>query len=331
MIFYFSALLWAYLLVAYCRKIPLFASFIVAIPLVVFSTFRGQSGKDTPLYLLRFFNADYFGSGFGLDSEPILNIIALLAHFIEKNNHYIFFFIHSALVLTLFIFICRKFSNARYYLYTVGPVFLIDGLTNGMRITLAYHFILMGYFYRGKSFYFLLAFLSHLTSVLPIFLSYLFVRRGFYLFLFFGALATVFLYFVDINWLISTFAPRVVSKATSYSELVLGSAYSGLADIFIIYVLLVFMSFFNRKRLFLLVIDVVAALLVCFVLYQLIQVSLAFIRVLKLIIIALISSPFLINSRKHIPSWALVLPGLAYSGNFIRQVFVDEGFLPYGE
>lgn len=125
MIYYIFAITWAYVIALSSRRLPVIFSPLLLAPIVAFSAFREKSGKDTPLYLYRFYNFDYFSDGLKADSEPLLSIIIATSHYISENNHEVFFMLHSLVVTSMFYFISKKRDASRFYLLTVGPVFLV--------------------------------------------------------------------------------------------------------------------------------------------------------------------------------------------------------------
>ena len=131
-------------------------------------------------------------------------------------------------------------------------------------------------------------------------------------------------YLQDYIDLLSTYAPRVFSKFDKYTDNVLGTFYSGIADLIVIFVMLLGI-FMNTK---IKIHHVIYALLICTILYLLVQYSLAFIRINKLIIIALCVIFPLKLSRIKPP----IMLGLFifYTANFMRQLIMDNSFLPWG-
>ena len=125
--------------------------------------------------------------------------------------------------------------------------------------------------------------------------------------------------------------PRVSSKLNAYEGLVLNTGYSGIADIYIIFSLLIVSAYYNTNRLEKFVSIVPFILLFCAAIFLTTRISLAFIRLFKLIIIGICFSPLMNDCKRRIPSKILLLIGFPYTLNFMRQVVTDDGFLPYGE
>ncbi|MGF1793550.1 EpsG family protein [Photobacterium profundum] len=305
------------------------------VPLVLFGTFRGTSGPDTINYINRFFNvADFSWSSLDLVSEPILTIIMLVSALFSKTNYEVFFFFFSIVILVPFVRICEKYHQYRFFLITVGAVLIIDGLTNTLRVSLAYFFFV--YFYTTRFFFLglLLSFLSHVSSLLMYFFGYLFkhINLKFDVVSIIKMLAFVFILFVFVvnqNYLFSFF-PRVSEKLDIYQTLKTTSSLSGVSDLFVIFSLLCVASVYNRDKLTDVLFDVISSALICIVLYQGISVSLGFLRVLKLIIIALTLSPMLTYSKRYIPTYLLLAIGIPYLLNYIRIISSGDSYLPYG-
>jgi hypothetical protein len=302
-------------------------------PIVLFSTFRGQSGKDTELYIIRY-NQDVFSfeSFLRLDSEPFFSFISHLAKSLQLSYSGLFF-IHSLFICVLYYLICKKWGEAKIFVLTVGPVVLVDGITNGMRITIAYHLFILLLLYRKKLLSYILPPLGHISILFATFFYEVFERidKGlrFKQLLFLSSfIATVFIAIVNAEMLLS-FSPRLLSKYHQYQSLNVSSSLSGLSDIFIVFSVLVLYSLFNSKSYFQLMINIFISLMIAVTLYGSVQLSIAFIRVLKLFMVSLLISPLIINNRK--PSdYVFICLGFVYTANFMRQVLTNPGILPYG-
>lgn len=334
MLVYFTAIFYAYYVVIYARKVTRFLYPLMVLPLVLFSTLRGESGKDTELYIYRFENIDGLFT-LRFDSEPVINLLIYLGHTIDSHRAFGFFFVHSLLVVSCFYYLSRNFEKARSYLLVVGPIFLIDGITNGMRITMAYHFFAISFISSRYWLFFVMSFFSQISISFSYFLNF-FLRKIVVMSWIKKVLFTsiVFVFALISFWAgdyLLQFFPRVSSKLNSYQGLVLNTGYSGIADIYIIFSLLVVSAFYNLSCLKSFLISVFFILFFCLALFFTTRISLAFIRVFKLIIIAICFSPFLLECERRIPSRVLFFIGLPYTLNFMRQVVTDSGFLPYGE
>lgn len=329
MIWYLLAILYSYGLIA-LRKLPLPFLIISSFPLVIFAALRGSSGKDTELYLNRFnsLDPDYFK--FSLLDEPILNALIYITKLLT-DSHIVFFALHALLVCMLFVLALKRFESVKLYYFTLGPMFLIDGLTNGMRITIAYHLFLVAVAYKREILIFPIIILSHVTGSLLYVAKYLAnlnkFKRTYRLLalLFLGALMLTLASKLE---LILALSPRINSKLSQYGELVLATKYSGLADLSILFMLFLAVSLgpikLRERFVFLLL-----GMIVCTLFYLSIQQSLAFIRVLKLFLIGLLVSDYFVQRVTNRQLILFKLIGVLYSLNFIRQIVFGPGFLPY--
>ncbi|EMN7332566.1 EpsG family protein [Vibrio vulnificus] len=335
MSFYIFSIFYSYFVSFTSRYYTKFIFPLLVLPLVLFSAFRGVSGKDTSTYIARFFNSSLFSNGFSLDSEPVITSIIEFSRFFDRGDPFYFFLFHAVIVTTCFYFIARNFEKSKFYLLTVGVVFLIDGITNGMRITLAYHFFVLALVSNKRMIFYSLAVFSQLTIVFSIFLEYMLrkwselsiLRRLVFVFLL--SIFMVLLFILKDHVLF--YLPRVDSKIEVYSGMTLSTRYSGIADIYIMFGLLLLASLYNRSSFKRFLLDLPIIMAFCAITFMSTSLSLAFIRVFKLLIIALCFSPLLLNPKRKIPTWLVFLLGIPYTLNFIRQVITNDGFLPYGD
>jgi len=301
-------------------------------PVMMFASLRGSSGKDTKLYLNRFDGMSSDGVAVSFDSEPILNSLIYISKILMGGGHELFFFLHAVLVCFLFSLIIKKYERARVYLLTIGPMFLIDGLTNGMRITIAYHLFVVAVLYRKQLMLGGGVFLAHVSGLLMYFFkvcldsSKVSTVRKIILLVLCSLLIYILSIYLDRLLLL---IPRVAGKFSKYSEMVLPTKYSGVVDIFVmvsIFTLSVWTRV-NRRR------DLIygsgIALFIGITFYVLNQNSLAFIRVGKLFIVALCVSEFATRAERAIPFYPLFVIGILYNLNFLRQIIFGHGFLPY--
>lgn len=330
MIFYILALSWAYLLSIVSRRIPQWLMPLAIAPLVIFSAMRGGSGKDTPLYIARFESLDFNWAGLTFDSEPITPLLMLLARSIFGPHVEGYFVLQSGVVVMLYFLVAKKYAVSRLYVLTIGPVFLVDGITNALRITIAYHVLLLGYVNRQIILSSIIAVASHITATFPILFAWLSrMRRSasrILLLLFITVVVYGSLTFIDI----STWLPRAMSKTVAYGDMVLPTRYSGVVDLGMLLMMFMLRAKYDSRSGVTAVLSIIAGLLMCVALYWGIQQSLAFIRITKVLIIALFVSGFLRRATYSAPAGMLVTAGILYSANFLRQVATDDGFLPYG-
>ena len=332
MIFYLLALLWAYFITFSSRRLGLKVSWVLALPLVLFAALRGSSGKDTPAYIYRFHLGDFhFEDMLRIDSEPLLNLLIMLSRAVFGDSIEIFFGLQALLLTFAYIFIAKNINDFRIYTFTVGPVFLIDGLTNGMRISLAYHVLLVGFALRRHLAPYVLALACHVTAVVPIFIRLYYTLSFLYLAgaaIFGLAVLVVFeinplYYFTESSRLVSKFEHYVVTESTNW--------YSGIVDLSMLFLLITLNALYSKMPSSKRFLYILSAILLCALLQIGIQQSSAFVRITKLIIVGLICSEFFAQSRSKIPTHILILLGFGYSLNFMRQVLMDPGILPYGE
>lgn len=311
---YFITIIYSYFVTNRIRNISVAALIFLLLPLTIFAAFRGLSGKDTYLYILRFYHQEF---SFGLDSELFFYFIIEAARFFS-DDHRVFFALHALILVVLYAVISRNKSNI-FFISTIGPVFLLDGITNGMRISIAY-FLIIAF----KSFFSaLLAFFTHISSLFIILFRVIAINK-YYLILSVILIIPILFYFQSYLELLSTYAPRVFSKVDKYTDNVLGTFYSGIVDLVVIFVMLLGVFMKTKIKIH----HVLFALLICIILYLLVQYSLAFIRINKLIIIALcVVFPLQLSKIK-----SPIMLGLFifYTANFMRQLIMDNSFLPWG-
>lgn len=326
MIFYTFSVLYVHVIIHWFRKLPLSFLILATSPIVVFASLRGNSGKDTYQYLYRFYNFDVDSI---YSNEPILNILISISKLFSES-HISFFFLHALLVCILFCLALKKFDSLRLYFVTVGPMFLIDGITNGMRITLAYHFILVAFAYRNKYLFLTLALLSHVTaifSLLSTYISNIVASFSKSKYVYFSILAVLLIY-LYYNYTVILDGTRILSKIDYYSGRSLTTWFSGLADLAVLFFLILSPALVKPDLKNILVKFTLAIIFVVLFFYA-IQFSLGSIRVLKLVLLGLFVSTLVRdNSSTFVYRIALVL-GAAYSVNYLRQVMFTFGTLPY--
>lgn len=333
MLFYVAAILWMYFIGFSAYKLPIQMALPASIPIVAFSAFRGVSGKDTPLYINRFDYSDISFLTFNFDSEPLLLFMIKLSRLLFGDDVRGFFGLHAFLLFLIYFAIAKKFNRSRVYVLSVGPIFFIDGLVNAMRISFAYHLILFGYAYYGHTFaaarYWVLAILTHVTSLMAIFFMFIF-RQRFVIVAFSALMAFLFYAVFSGEMKIISLFPRIMRKISDYSDLQRANWYSGIVDLFLLFSLMFLLVVSSGGSFVKKIIYSLMAFLFCFLLYLGIQQSIAFIRISKLAIISLFSSGILTWGRVRKYRLAILFLGLIYACNFIRQVAFDQGFLPYG-
>lgn len=332
MIFYVLSVFYAHFLVLIGHRLSRGVLFLLLQPIVIFSALRGASGKDSPLYLHRFYSLE---ENWGVDSffdEPILNSIIYFSKHVLGGSHVLFFVFHAELVVFLFAIIVSYYARSRVYLLTIGPMFLIDGLVNGMRITIAYHAFAVFFLLKSKVLGPLLVFCSHVSGLLMYFFSYIFrysKGRLWYQALFFAFGLFAFWLFLNNRMLFFDVSPRVLGKLERYSDMTLSTSYSGIVDVFLI--ISIGALFYYQRCQSLLRFFLICCFLLLFgsLMIYLNQHSLAFLRVWKLFLVALCFSVYTYGNNNRIAFIPLFFLGIFYSFNFLRQVLTDPGFLPY--
>lgn len=334
MSFYLAAYLWGLFLVFYARKLPMILGPVLVAPLIFFSTFRGTSGPDTETYIRQFNNiSDHFSTLSDFVYEPVNSALMYFAWKFWPSSHFAYFAAHSFILSYLFYLLCRRYEEYRIFLLTLGVVFLLDGLTNTLRVSLSYFFFLFAVGGGKKIIFYILAFFSHVTSIIMNLVYTLFSvaetsTKLFFVYLLFGFAVLVVLS-VYLDSILIMFAV-VVGKFDTYQQVMVPSVFSGVSELFVIFCLLSLASWYNKtsRERFLLNLFLVCVL-VC-VLYFSISLSLAMLRVLKLFVVALTVAPFFKKARRRIPTIMLMGVGVLYTLNFFRVVFFTNGFLPYG-
>lgn len=318
----------------YARRLSTAVGLIFVLPLVMFASFRGPSGPDTETYIRQFRAiSDHFETFGSFVYEPFNYVLMYIASIFVGEKYFLYFVFHSLILSFIFFIICRRYRQYRVFLLTVGVVFLLDGLTNTLRVSLAYFIFLYALSSKKKYLFFLLAFLSHVTSLIMNAVLLVVSIKGvgskkLFAYILGGALCVLFisLYLDSILTIFSI----VVGKFEIYQEVMAPSVFSGLSELFVIFSLLTIASIYNRKRPDLVVIDLMGICLLVGILYFSIGFSLAILRVLKLIVVVLTVSPFLVRPKRKIPSLLLLPIGVLYTLNFFRIVIFSDGYLPYG-
>lgn len=314
------------------RRLPVIGIFLFLQPIAVFASLRGTSGKDSELYLQRFYSLSENWRVDSVFDEPLLNSIIYISKYWFDGNHVLFFFIHSQVVILLFSLIVSRYRDARVYLLTIGPMFLIDGLTNGMRVTIAYHLFAVFYLLRSRILGPALVAFSHVSGILMYMFNVFFRAMGrgigYQLSMFLLVIAGVFLFYIAWD-VVESISPRISGKLDRYSEMTLATSYSGIVDVFVFVCIATLMAFRQCRRARNFFAVFIGIVILAFFMMYLNQLSLAFIRVWKLLLVSLCFYGVFYHQAKKLSFLPLFLIGLIYSANFMRQVLSDPGFLPY--
>jgi hypothetical protein len=335
MVVYVAAVLYAYQYALTAHRLPVRFRLLGLLPLALFSGFRGSSGKDTELYLLRWAHPTPEGDLPLLLSEPLFSALVAVGRTLSTASPVPFLTLHSLLVLLSYAFVCSHWSRARPYLLTVGPIFLIDAITNGMRIGLAYHLLMVGILGGRLALFAILATLTHLTTPVALAAWLLAGRLGPRIAsvivltaaaLSFVALASV----LDLAALQTLgLGGRLEGKIVYY----LGSPplawYSGLGDALVLLaILLLTVSGQGSRRLGGWAVQAGAAVFAFGAVVLGLQYSLGFFRIVKLCLVGILFS--LGRGWGQAREGLLWVIGWLYMLNFLRQVSTEPGFLPYG-
>lgn len=335
MTFYLLSIIWSYCIIFFSKKFSKFHYFFFVTPLVLFSTFRGLSGPDTINYLGRYLNAsDGLSNVTSIAGEPVTYVLMYVSNLIFPGEFVFFNFIYALILSTLFYILCRNFDRYKYFMLFVGPVLIIDGLTNTIRVSLAYFLFLYAYTSRRYFIILTLSFFSHVSTVIMIVFKgiierfkYKFSVREFsILIIFIMILCTSLLAY---QYIVSFF-PRISEKLDEYNKLKTSSSLSGISDIFVIFFILLFASIYNRDKVLYMLVDFVFICIFSLGLYYVASFSIGFLRLFKIIIICLSMSPFLYKSKRKIPSYLPFIIGFLYTLNYLRIVYFGDGYLPYG-
>jgi hypothetical protein len=124
------------------------------------------------------------------------------------------------------------------------------------------------------------------------------------------------------------FSDRLDSKILFYLESPPGAWYSGLGDALVLCAILALDLRIQRDRIGWSLFQVVLIAVTFWAIFNGLQYSLGFIRIVKLGIIGLLIPYRQAPSLRR--SYIVWLIGWVYMLNFFRQVLVDDGFLPYG-
>jgi len=310
----FSILIYGLYISCLIRSYKLLSFFMILS--VFLAVFRGNSGIDTLLYLDRFNSIDVESITL---VEPITQLLMLFAKLIS-NDFKIFTLIHSAIISIIYLFIFKKFNKLQIFFVSMFPVLYIDSIFNGLRIGLAYPFIILSVL-KSSNFYYLIAVLSHVSSVLAIH-KYQIKKISIIIII----SIILFLFFYDYE----NYLYRYSSKYSQYLEISSKNPYSGIAD-FSALLLISFLFFLRNKKLLISYFFIFVPLLV--IIFLIFHEYVFFIRLLRLVCVIMFSYAALINIKLKFLSYLFSVFGFLYATNFIRQISDScyhpiNGFLP---
>lgn len=325
---YLGLMVVVYIAILFRRK-AWFVSCMLLIIIACIAAFRGSAGVDTLSYITRFNNIQGVHSIWSF--EVVLPTLMYVVKFYIANNFVVFSIIYGIILALLYTFFFRKSSNAIYFALCMFPVIFLDSLFNGVRVGLAYPLIFISIYYRS-SFFYALAFLSHISAIIIGPLKIIPLR---YFMLLAIIVLAAHLYF-DFTYE-SLLSGRYQDKIAIYSVTFTRSWYSGIADSFMLFIasfLYIWVRFKSKQFYY----KVSLVILVC-ILIMIAHVffisqyafMLRVVRLLDVVIFALLSRMEVYDSKYLIMFCILV--GIVYDINFLRQIsmtcYYDHGgFLP---
>lgn len=310
--------------------------FLFCVPLILFSIFRGTSGSDTVnyIYLYRDIN-EKIDASLSITGEPVIYLLMYICREIFDGGLLLFYSAYAILYGLILTVILSKYHKYKVFLLTVGVALIIDGLTNTLRVSVAYLFFLLSVNSRYYYYFVTMSVLTHATGILLAGLKIIFEKIKPKLNVAFILRVTgLLLLFLISLIVIEKFAylvPRIDDKINQYQELKSISITSGLSDIFLINCLLLLGSIYNRESKKEIYLDLTMILILSVALFFFGQLSIASYRFFKIIILAITVSPFITNPKKKIPTILLVCIGLLYTLNFIKIISGSDAYQVYGE
>lgn len=323
MLTYLIPILYIILISILLKNRNVFIIFLSLIPIIMFSTYRGTMGADTSNYIKMFNDFNNFDSEFSFLNEPFFYILLFISKKISSNIEF-FFFLNSTLVTFLYSLLISKFSLSRIFLLSVGPVFLIDTLTNGMRIGISYQILALGLILNTKNKRLtVLASLFHISSLFYFFYNRFINpiiekinKKNFVLFLLCILMAPLVIVLV-MN------SQRILDKIVYYSSFQSPSILSGASDIYVI--LVVSLLSINRKCHISTYFTKLLTLTIIIVTFKIAAIySYAILRLMKLMALSTIvysskvkSKSKLLDNNKFL-FFSLLVP---YTTNFILYIY----------
>ena len=296
----------------------LFITFIAA--------FRGTSGVDTYMYLLRF---DAINSIFNI---PIIEFFIPFLMWCSKvlGGSFITFSILFGLIMSLtYLYIFKKIPTAIYFGLAMFPVIFIDSLFNGIRIGLAYPFIFLAIYFSSKQL-FLIAFFSHVSAfmILP------FKIIPFRYFVFITILIIGYILYKHIN-ILDYLSERYIAKLTRYQDMSTKNIYSGIADSSLMFISIIIyiraIGIRGKKFMQWMFFLLIGTISIHILLISQYTFMLRIIRLYDIVIFALIAKQST-STDKFSLNLAFIF-GIFYTLNFLRQInstcsYPIGGFLP---
>ena len=302
-----------------------YVSFFIFLVVGMAAMFRGSAGVDTHLYISKFGS---IGSLYDVPlTEPLIPFLMWIVKFCG-GSFPVFSLVYAVILSSLYYYVLTRFPNAIYFGITVFPVIFIDSLYNGMRVGLAYPLIFIAVARSSVSVLFVAA-SAHVSSMLAGVFKVFSLSHYLIFSIFIGLI-----FFLDIS-LIGLLPYRYISKMQVYSALSPSTSYAGLSDSAALCLALIIyyrLSKFRGKTW--IAVGFVLLILVGFLYYFIISNYVAMLRLLRCIIICVFGLIARREARLGKFLFAVcVLFGMAYSANFLRQIWASSshaggGFLP---
>nr|ELR5114114.1 EpsG family protein [Providencia stuartii] len=298
-----------------------FIIFLFLIPIIFFSTYRGTLGPDTENYIKIFNSFEISDMELSIFSEPLFYSLIFISKKISGNVE-TFFFLSATLAVFLYALLINKYECAKIFLLSIGPVFLVDTLTNGMRIGIAYQILALGLILNTNNKRLtIIASLFHISSIF----YYLYTnlvnpiiskinRKSIILFSSFFCLLPFIIYVIIKD-------PRIFEKINYYSNFNSPSIISGISDIYII-VVIALLSI-NRNCSTTTYVSKIILLILVLVSFKIAAIfSYAILRLLKLVLLSTIvyfknNDSSLLKNEKFLIIFLLI----PYTTNFILYIY----------
>ncbi len=305
------------------RMTLLFLSMLFAI---IIAAFRGFSGVDSYMYVMRFDGANNFEDISII--EPLIPLMMWIVKFFD-GSFSMFSLLYGSVLIGLYMYIFKKIPNSIYFGLTAFPVIFIDSLFNGIRVGLVYPLIFLAVVYSSRVL-FILGFFSHVSALI----AGVFKIIPFKIFVVITIITIVYLYASQIT-ILELLSERYASKFANYQEMYTKNIYSGIADSMLFFVsILIYLRTIGLKSKQFILTSTYAFIGV--IIFHILFVSeyifmLRIVRLLDIIMFALIA-----KSTSKLDKRALYIAlifGVLYSLNFLRQInstcsYEIGGFLP---
>lgn len=283
--YYIAVLYIIFISIIFRNKSP-FLILLFLFPLVLFSTFRGDLGPDTENYVWMFNHVNLSQPETLKIAEPLFVLLICLSKSISSNVEF-FFFLNALLICSLYSFLICNFNKSKLYLLSIGPVFLISGLTNGMRIGVSYQILALAMLLNSNKRILISASLFHISSVVSYIVYFyiaplsrkLTVKNIAYI------CFSIILTLIIISFLLTD--TRVVDKFLFYSNYSSPSLLSGVSDLYIIFIVWL-ISVEKNQSIWNFIVKLLFVLIICLLLKFFSFYSYAFLRIIKLVMLGFV-------------------------------------------